>query len=124
MRRVRLKSKMKFCPRLFFAISPCAAITSRKGGKPSSLKRSTPLRDVRCHADGCDHACFIGDALAGDAKCGAMIRRGAHDRKTQCDVHARPESNGLDGYERLVVVHAKDRVVGLARLLMKQRVGG
>src|ERR1700730_14705402 len=36
MQRVRLKSKRKFWPSDFLAKSPCAAATSRSGGRPSS----------------------------------------------------------------------------------------
>ena len=33
MRRVKLRSRMKCCPRLFFAARPCRPMTSRSGGK-------------------------------------------------------------------------------------------
>src|SRR5207249_11458165 len=38
MRRVRLRSRMKFCPRLLRAMSPCAAIISRSEEHTSELQ--------------------------------------------------------------------------------------
>ena len=40
------------------------------------------------HLDRCDHRARVGDIPAGDIEGGAMVGRGAHDRKTERDIDA------------------------------------
>src|SRR3546814_4704265 len=54
----------------------------------------------------------------------AMVGRGAHDRQAQRDVDAVVEVQRLDRDQRLVVIHAQRRVIGLARAGVEHAVGG
>src|SRR5579884_3275352 len=103
-RRVRLRSKMKFCPRDFFAQSPQAVTTDRNGGKPSKVfppagrRRDSgmpylsppllPDRQERVAAceparklKGGNEARRIRDTLASKADGRAMIGRCPHKRQ-------------------------------------------
>jgi hypothetical protein len=53
-----------------------------------------------------------------------VVRRGPHERQAQRDIDAAGEVHRLDRDQRLVVIHAEDRIVGGARRGMEQRVGG
>ena len=66
----------------------------------------------------------IGDALAGDAKRRAVVGRGADEGQAQADIDAAVEVQRLHRDQRLVVIHAEDRVIGGARLGMEGRIGG
>ena len=66
---------------------------------------------LRRELDGRDHAARIGLALACDRERSAVIRRRAHDRQAQRDIHAVPEGKRFDRDERLIVVHAQRRIV-------------
>src|SRR5579872_3254810 len=107
MRRVKLRSRRKFCPSDFFARKSWAAMTSRSAGNPSALG----IGHLRRHADSGNHAARVGLACPGNVERRAVVWRGANDRKAERDVYALPERQRLDRYQRLVVIHAKRRIV-------------
>ena len=65
----------------------------------------------------------IGGAGAGDVEGGAVIGRGAHERKAERDIDGVIESKRLDRDQRLVVIHAQGGIVGRARPFVEQRIG-
>ena len=72
--------------RLLRASSPCAATTSRSGGRPSAAKAhgGEPRREPQRG----DQARRVGEALAGDVERRAVVGRGAHERQAERDVDA------------------------------------
>ncbi len=52
-----------------------------------------------------------------------VVWRGAHERQSECDVHAAVEGEGLERDQGLVVIHGEDGIIAAPCLGMKQRVG-
>src|SRR5712691_1638243 len=130
MRPVRFKSRMKFCPRLFRAAMPCRAMISRSGGNPAE---STDATDPEFASSGAEHAIApcrhlggepqrgdqaVGprDAASSDVKGGAVIGRGADERKPERHIDRAVEIDRLHRDQRLVVIHAQCGVIAAARL--------
>ena len=130
MRAVRLRSSRKFWPSDFLARRSCRRITSRSGGR-SSIALMRGARRLRCVArreprgelERGDQARRIGAAGAGDVEGGAVIGRGAHERKPERDVDGVVEGERLDRDQRLVVIHRERDVVARARRLVEHAVG-
>ena len=113
MRRVRLRSRMKFWPRLFLALRPSARITSRSGGRPSGLapgrgssarRRSCRRGARRAPRRSRRRASRLSIKLAAEARPsrrdvegGAVVGRGAHERQPQRDVDAVSKASVLNG---------------------------
>ena len=53
-----------------------------------------------------------------------MIGRCPHEGQSERDVHPAMEVDRLDRNQRLIVIHAERRIIGLARVRVKHRVGG
>src|SRR5437762_7931351 len=117
MRRVRLRSKRKFWPRLFLAMRPWRSITSRSGGRLSSVTGVTG--HLGGQPDRRDQALRIGFALARNIERRSVIGRGADEREAQAHIDAATKIERLDRDQRLVVIHAEDRVVSCTRFVMK-----
>src|SRR5579872_3330532 len=102
MRRVKLRSRRKFCPSDFFARKSWAAMTSRSAGNPSALG----IGHLRRHANSGHHAARVGLARAGNVERRAVVGRGANDRKAERDVYALPKRERLDRDQRLIVIRS------------------
>ena len=74
--------------------------------------RQFPVRRAHARPSGSPRPSAAGrPVLAGDVERGAMVGRGADDRQAQRDVDAFLEMERLQRDQRLVMVHAKRRVV-------------
>src|SRR6476620_1452498 len=111
---------MKFWPSDLLALSPWRAMTSRSG----SGGVDTHDCSFDCHLERCGHRARVGTILTRDVECSAVIGCGAYDWEAQRDVHRILEVKRLDRNQRLVVVHAKRRVIVCPRALMEHGVGG
>jgi len=79
---------------------------------------------VRCHlsvlglvatdVDGSPACCpqtgAIGLAFSGDVKSSTMVRAGAHNGQSRCEIHAFTKGQTLEGNEALIVVHREHTV--------------
>src|SRR6476646_4915496 len=88
---------------------------------PGSCRKCCPnLLRGRCKLDGelhrLDQAAGIGLAGAGEVERGAVVDRGAHERKAEGHVDAAAERGVLEHRQALVVVHRQHCVGALAPL--------
>src|SRR3954468_2471701 len=128
MRLVRLRSNRKFWPSDLLALRPWARTTSRSGGSASMAliswrRRLRPLPKPGREPQGGDQAVGPPDALPGDVEGCAVVGRGADKWQTERHVHGVVEGDGLDGDERLIVVHRERHVIVFSRTRVEHRVG-
>ena len=132
MRRVRLRSRMKFCPRLFLAREPeLADHLAQAAAARRDWRRTRRRASPGAHAEAAaaraaamaaasfralDEARRRGAALGRNVEGRAVVGRGAHERQPQGDVDAFVEGDRLQRDQRLVVIHGDHRVVGARAL--------
>jgi len=79
--------------------------------------------DINRYKDGAAQALFVGEHLASDVKSGAVIRAGAHNRQTSCEVHAIVKAQCFKRSQPLVMVHGKHPIELLAQRRTKETIG-
>ena len=74
--------------------------------------------------DGVAHRRRVGDSLAGDVERGSVIDGHPQVRKSEGDIDRLFEREGLDGDQRLIVIHGHDHVIFSTKGGAKKRVCG
>ncbi len=125
MRASNCRSRMKFWPRALLALSPCRAMTSRRGsGVPAQADVGADTARIPLPSGSRPPSAGICAILPGNIESRAMIGCGADDRQAERNVDRVLEVKRLDRDQRLVVVHAKRSIVGRTRTGVEHRVGG
>lgn len=76
-----------------------------------------------CAPDGVDQACGVRAACTGNVESRAMVGGCPYEGQAERDVYPAVEIQGLERDQRLIVIHAKCRVIAGARFGMKQGIG-
>src|SRR5262249_37434176 len=85
--------------------------------------RGAGADEPRRKSQGGEEARRIGAAGAGNVESGSVVRRRAHEGQAERYVDGLIEVERLDRNERLVVIHAKRRIVSFAGARVKHCVG-